>query len=82
MTRGGDIAVGEGAAVAKKKVDPRLRESTPWTGRDGVLDPLDKVWHLGVDAELALLAAPLAERGHPEHRPPPGGRVLAQQRPS
>ena len=64
-----------------KKVDPRLR-LTPWTGRDGVLDPLDKIWHLGVDAELALLAAPLAERGHPEHRPPPGGQVLAQQRPS
>ena len=49
---------------------------------DRVLDPLDEIRHFGVDAELALLSAPFAERSHPEHRPPPGGRVLAEQGPS
>ena len=36
---------------------------------DDALDPVHKVWHLGVDAELSLAAAALAEGGHSEDGP-------------
>ncbi len=47
-------------------------------GVDGLLYPGGEVGHLGVDAVLALAAAPLAKRGDPVDRP--AIVLLAQQR--
>ena len=49
---------------------------------DRIFDPLDEIRHFGVNAKFPFLSATLAERGNPEHRPSPGGGVLAEQRPS